>query len=136
MIDGIKFLEPYKKRLSNLREDLKKDVQQLIDEKKINYEQAIRIFEDSKLFEIEGFIMTNGIFDVYTDYISGSWINRCETIYFSQISDWINEGYVDEDDDEDFLKAYKDKNITKEDLQKEIYDTIISDNIVGFIYDW
>ena len=36
--------------------------------------------------------MTNGIFDVYTDYISGSWVNRCETIYFSQISDWINEG--------------------------------------------
>ena len=135
MINADEFLKPYEERLSNLREDLKKDIQQLIDEKKINYEQAIRIFEDSKLFEIEGFIMTNGIFDVYTDYISGSWVNRCETIYFSQISDWINEGYVDEDE-EDFLKAYKDKNITKEDLQKEIYDTIVNDNIVGFIYDW
>lgn len=131
MIDEIEFLKPYKERLSNLREDLKKEVQQLIDEKKINYEQAIRIFEDSKLFEIEGFIMTNGIFDVYTDCISGSWVNRYETIYFSQISDWIN------DDSDDYLeKVYKDKNITKEDLQKEIYDTIISDNIVGFIYDW
>lgn len=136
MINVDEFLKPYKERLSNLREDLKKDVQQLIDEKKINYEQAIRIFEDSKLFEIEGFIMTNGIFDVYTDYISGSWINRCETIYFSQISDWINEDYIDEDDDENFLKAYKDKNVSREDLQKEIYDTIINDNIVGFIYDW
>ena len=136
MINADEFLKPYEERLSNLREDLKKEVQQLIDEKKINYEQAIRIFEDSKLFEIEGFIMTNGIFDVYTDYISGSWVNRCETSYFSQISDWINKGYVDEDDDEDFLKAYKDKNITKEDLQKEIYDTIVNDNIVGFIYDW
>lgn len=131
MIDEIEFLKPYKERLSNLREDLKKEVQQLIDEKKINYEQAIRIFEDSKLFEIEGFIMTNGIFDIYTDCISGSWVNRYETIYFSQISDWIN------DDSDDYLeKVYKDKNITKEDLQKEIYDTIISDNIVGFIYDW
>lgn len=136
MINKGEFIKPYKERLFNLREDLKKDVQQLIDKKEINYEQAIRIFEDSKLFEIEGFIMTNGIFDVYTDYISGSWVNRCETIYFSQISDWINEGYVDEDDDEDFLKAYKDKNITKEDLQKEIYDTIVNDNIVGFKYDW
>lgn len=135
MINADEFLKPYEERLFNLREDLKKDVQQLIDEKKINYEQAIRIFEDSKLFEIEGFIMTNGIFDVYTDYISGSWVNRCETIYFSQISDWINEGYADEDD-EDFLKTYKDKNITKEDLQKEIYDMIVNDNIVGFIYDW
>lgn len=135
MIDEIEFLKPYKERLSNLREDLKKDVQQLINEKKINYEQAISIFEDSKLFEIEGSIMTNGIFDVYTDYISGSWVNRYETIYFSQITDWINEDYIDEDD-EDFLKAYKDKNVSREDLQKEIYDTIINDNIVGFIYDW
>lgn len=131
MIDKIEFLKPYKERLSNLREDLKKEVQQLIDKKEINYEQAISIFEDSKLFEIEGFIMTNGIFDVYTDCISGSWVNRYETIYFSQISDWIN------DDSDDYLeKVYKDKNITKEDLQKEIYDTIINDNIVGFIYDW
>lgn len=131
MIDEIEFLKPYKERLSNLREDLKKEVQQLIDEKKINYEQAIRIFEDSKLFEIEGFIMTNGIFDVYTDYISGSWVNRCETIYFSQISDWIND-----DDEGCITEICKEKGVTKEDLQKEIYDTIISDNIIGFIYDW
>ena len=132
MIDLAKFLEPYKEHLSNLREDLKKDVQQLIDEKKINYEQAIEILENSKLFEIKDFIIRDGIFDTYTDYISGSWINRCETIYFSQISDWINDNY----DDEEFLEDYKDKNITKEDLQKEIYDTIVNDNIVGFIYDW
>lgn len=131
MIDKIKFLEPYKERLSNLREDLKKDVQKLIDEKEINYEQAIRIFEDSKLFEIEGFIICEGIFDIYTDYISGSWVNRCETIYFSQISDWIDddyEGYV--------TKICEEKGVTKEDFQKEIYDTIINDNIVGFKYDW
>ena len=132
MIDLAKFLEPYKEHLSNLREDLKKDVQQLIDEKKINYEQAIEILENSKLFEIKDFIIRDGIFDTYTDYISGSWVNRRETIYFLQISDWINDNY----DDEEFLEDYKDKNITKEDLQKEIYDTIIKDNIVGFIYDW
>lgn len=131
MINVDEFLKPYKERLFNLREDLKKDIQQLIDEKKINYEQAIRIFEDSKLFEIEGFIMTNGIFDVYTDYISGSWVNRCETIYFSQISDWINEDY-----DGNVTEICENKGVTKEDLQKEIYDTIINDNIVGFIYDW
>lgn len=131
MINVDEFLKPYKERLSNLREDLKKDVQQLIDEKKINYEQAIRIFEDSKLFEIEGFIMTNGIFDRYTDYISGSWVNRYETIYFSQISDWINDDY-----DGYVIKICENKGVTKEDLQKEIYDTIINDNIVGFIYDW
>lgn len=131
MINVDEFLKPYKERLFNLREDLKKDIQQLIDEKKINYEQAIRIFEDSKLFEIESFIMTNGIFDVYTDYISGSWVNRCETIYFGQISDWINEDY-----DGNVTETCENKGVTKEDLQKEIYDTIVNDNIVGFIYDW
>lgn len=127
----IDILKPYKERLSNLREDLKKEVQQLIDKKEINYEQAISIFESSKLFEIKSFIIRDGIFDAYTDYISGSWVNRCETIYFSQISDWINEDY-----DGNVTEICENKGVTKEDLQKEIYDTIINDNIVGFIYDW
>lgn len=127
----IEFLKPYKNSLSNLREKLKKEVQQLIDEKKINYEQAIRIFEHSDLFGIESYLINIGIFDVYTDYISGYWANRYETIYFSNISDWIND-----DDSDSFLKEVYDKNVNKEDLQKEIYDTIISDNIVGFKYDW
>jgi len=130
MINVDEFLKSYEERLSNLRENLKKDVQQLIDEKKINYEQAIRIFEDSKLFEIKGLIIYKGIFDVYTDY-AGDWANRCETIYFSQISDWINDDY-----EGCITEICKEKGVTKEDLQKEIYDTIISDNIVGFIYDW
>lgn len=127
----IEFLKPYKNSLSNLREKLKKEVQQLIDEKKINYEQAIRIFEHSDLFGIESYLINIGIFDVYTDYISGYWANRYETIYFSDISDWIND-----DDNDSFLKEVYDKSVNKEDLQKEIYDTIISDNIVGFKYDW
>jgi hypothetical protein len=128
----IDILEPYKERLSNLREDLKKEVQQLIDEKEINYEQAIEIFENSKLFEIETFIIDDGIFGVYCDYISERlWCDRHETIYFSHISDWINEDYKG-----CVTEIYKDEDITKEDLQKEIYDTIINDNIVGFIYDW
>lgn len=127
----IEFLKPYKNSLSNLREKLKKEVQQLIDEKKINYEQAIKIFEHSDLFGIKAYLINEGIFDVYTDYISGYWANRRETIYFSDISDWIND-----DDSDSFLKEVYDKSVNKEDLQKEIYDTIVNDNIVGFIYDW
>lgn len=134
MIDTTKFLEYYKERLTILRENLKKEVQELIVEKKINYEQAIRIFEDSKLFEIENFIMCEGIFDVYTDYVSDfMYVNRGETIYFSRISDWINDN---EEEGNYVKKAYKDKDVSREDLQKEIYDTIVEDNIVGFRYDW
>lgn len=132
MINKCEFIKPYEERLSNLREDLKKDVQKLIDEKEINYEQAIEIFEHSDLFGIEDFIICEGIFDVYTDYASDRlWFNRHEIIHFSHISDWINDdykGYITE--------ICEEKGVTKEDLQKEIYDTIISDNIVGFIYDW
>ena len=134
MINIEEFLESYKKRLSNLREDLKKEVQRLIDEKKINYEQAIRILENSKLFEIEDFIISDGIFDVYTDYVSDfMYVNRGETIYFSRISDWINDN---EEKEKYVKKAYKDKDINREDLQKEIYDTIVDNNIVGFRFDW
>ena len=132
MINLAKFLGPYKEHLSNLREDLKKDVQQLIDKKEINYEQAITILEYSELFKIEDFIIGDGIFDVYTDYASDRlWFNRHETIYFSQISDWINDDY-----EGCVTEICEDKGVTKEDLQKEIYDTIVNDNIVGFIYDW
>lgn len=127
MINVDEFLKPYKEHLFNLRENLKKDVQQLINEGKISYEQAINIFEDSKLFEIKSFIICEGIFDVYTDDISG-YINRCETIYFSQVIDWIN------DSEGEVLEAYN--AISDKDPYKEIYDTVIDDNIVGFKYDW
>lgn len=132
MINVDEFLKPYKEHLFNLRENLKKDVQQLIDEGKISYEQAINIFEYSELFKIEDFIICEGIFDVYTDYASDRlWFNRCETIYFSRISDWIDDDY-----EGCVTKICEEKGVTKEDLQKEIYDTIINDNIVGFKYDW
>lgn len=127
MINVDEFLKPYKEHLFNLRENLKKDVQQLIDEGKISYEQAINIFEDSKLFEIKSFIICEGIFDVYTDDISG-YVNRCETIYFSQVIDWIN------DSEGEVLEVYN--AISDKDPYKEIYDTVIDDNIVGFKYDW
>lgn len=127
MINVDEFLKPYKEHLFNLRENLKKDVQQLINEGKISYEQAINIFEDSKLFEIKSFIICEGIFDVYTDDISG-YVNRCETIYFSQVIDWIN------DSEGEVLEAYN--AISDKDPYKEIYDTVIDDNIVGFKYDW
>lgn len=133
MINVNEFLKPYEERLFNLREDLKKDVQQLIDKKEINYEQAISIFEYSELFGIEDYIMKDGIFGEYTDFVSDRlWVNRHEIIYFGQISDWINDDY----EDDVITEICEEKGVTKEDLQKEIYDTIINDNIVGFIFDW
>ena len=133
MINKGEFIKPYEERLSNLRKDLKKDVQKLIDEKEINYEQAISIFEYSELFGIKDYIMEDGIFGEYTDFVSDRlWVNRHEIIYFGQISDWINDDY----DDDVITEICENKGVTKEDLQKEIYDTIVSDNIVGFIYDW
>lgn len=133
MINKGEFIKPYEERLSNLREDLKKDVQKLIDEKEINYEQAISIFEYSELFGIEDYIMEDEIFGEYTDFVSDRlWVNRHEIIYFGQISDWINDDY----DADVITEICENKGVTKEDLQKEIYDTIINDNIVGFIYDW
>ena len=129
MIDLAKFLEPYEERLSNLRENLKKDVQKLIDEKEINYEQAISIFVYSELFKIENFIIDDGIIGMYTDY--NDYFNRRETIDFGQISDWIDDDY-----EGDITAICEEKGVTKEDLQKEIYDTIVNDNIIGFKYDW
>ena len=64
--------------------------------------------------------------DYYNDYF-----NRRETIDFGQISDWIDDDY-----EGDITAICEEKGVTKEDLQKEIYDTIVNDNIIGFKYDW
>ena len=100
------------------RENIKKVVQKWIDNKEISYSDAIRIFEASGYFDIESYIINEGIFDSFNEYIS-EYIHRMTTIYFSEVIDWL-----------------RDKEDISEDTYKEIYDYAIKNNVVGYIYDW
>ena len=100
------------------RENIKKVVQKWIDNKEISYYDAIRIFEASGYFDIESYIINEGIFDSFNEYIS-EYIHRMTTIYFSEVIDWLH-----------------DKEDISEDSYEEIYDYAIKNNVIGYIYDW
>lgn len=118
MINVDKVITSLHNKNKKSRENIKKVVQKWIDNKEISYSDAIRIFEASGYFDIESYIINEGIFDSFNEYIS-EYIHRMTTIYFSEVIDWLH-----------------DKEDIYEDAYKEIYDYAIKNNVVGYIYDW
>ena len=118
MIDINKVITSLRNKKIKSRENIKKIVQKWIDNKEISYSNAIKIFEASSYFDIESYIIDEGIFDSFNEYIS-EYIHRMTTIYFSEIIDWLHTK----------------KDISK-DVYKEIYDYAIRNNVVGYIYNW
>ena len=118
MIDINKVITSLRNKKIKSRENIKKIVQKWIDNKEISYSNAIKIFEASSYFDIESYIIDEGIFDSFNEYIS-EYIHRMTTIYFSEIIDWLHTK----------------KDISK-DIYKEIYDYAIRNNVVGYIYNW
>ena len=118
MINVDKVITSLHNKNKKSRENIKKVVQKWIDNKEISYSDAIRIFEASGYFDIESYIINEGIFDLFNEYIS-EYIHRMTTIYFSEVIDWL-----------------RDKEDISEDTYKEIYDYAIKNNVVGYIYDW
>ena len=118
MIDINKVITSLRNKKIKSRENIKKIVQKWIDNKEISYSNAIKIFEASSYFDIESYIIDEGIFDSFNEYIS-EYIHRMTTIYFSEVIDWL-----------------RNKEDISEDTYKEIYDYAIKNNVVGYIYDW
>lgn len=118
MINVDKVITSLHNKNKKSRENIKKVVQKWIDNKEISYSDAIRIFEASGYFDIESYIINEGIFNSFNEYIS-EYIHRMTTIYFSEVIDWL-----------------RDKEDISEDTYKEIYDYAIKNNVVGYIYDW
>ena len=118
MINVNKVITSLRNKNKKYRKNIKKVVQKWIDNKEISYSDAIKIFEASGYFDIESYIINEGIFDSFNEYIS-EYIHRMTTIYFSEVIDWLH-----------------DKEDISEDSYKEIYDYAIKNNVVGYIYDW
>ena len=118
MINVDKVITSLHNKNKKSRENIKKVVQKWIDNKEISYSDAIRIFEASGYFDIESYIINEGIFDSFNEYIS-EYIHRMTTIYFSEVIDWL-----------------RDKEDISEDSYEEIYDYAIKNNVIGYIYDW
>ena len=118
MIDINKVITSLRNKKIKSRENIKKVVQKWIDNKEISYSDAIKIFEVSGYFDIESYIIDEGIFDSFNEYIS-EYIHKMTTIYFSEIIDWLHT-----------------KEDISEDVYKEIYNYAIRNNVVGYIYNW
>ena len=127
MTKSEEIIERLNKSNAYARESLKICVQKGIDNEEITYAEAIDIFEASHYFDIKSFIIGEGIFDAYDEYIA-DWVEKGRTIYFSTIISWLdeNEGELTEAEDA----------AGNEDPYKQIYDYAVKHNVVGYEYDW
>jgi hypothetical protein len=115
------------------REECKKAVQEMLDNKEISYCEALNIFEESRLFEISSFIIgkydgkepIDLLLNEYDDTLE----YKYQVIMFSDVSDWIEwqEGEVEE--------ALDAAGIT-DNPHKILYDYAIKTNYIGYTFDW
>lgn len=113
------------------REAFKKAIQILVDEGEIDYAEALKAMQESRLFEISPYILDHTgkdeaceIFEMYDDDLE----YKYETIYFTDITDWIewSEGEVQEALDAAGVS----------DPYKALYDYAMKTNYIGYIFDW
>ena len=113
------------------REAFKKAIQILVDEGEIDYAEALKAMQESRLFEISPYILDHTgedeaceIFEMYDDDCE----YKYETIYFTDITDWIewSEGEVQEALDAAGIS----------DPYKALYDYAVKTNYIGYIFDW
>lgn len=117
---------------TSAREALKQRVQEEIDKNRINYADAISIFEASGLFDIGGCIISKGpwVIEYYDDYCS-DWIDKYQTIHFTDIIDWIYE------DEGELQEAYDAAGLNEPyDPIKDLYEFAKESNLIGYNFDW
>lgn len=114
------------------REALKQRVQEEIDKNRINYADAISIFEASGLFDIDDCIIYKGpwVIEYYDDYCSDL-IEKYQTIHFTDIIDWI---YNDEGE---LQEAYDAAGLNEPyNPIKDLYEFAKESNLIGYNFDW
>jgi hypothetical protein len=115
------------------REECKKAVQEMLDNKEISYCEALHIFEESRLFEISPYILADDDskepIDLLLNMYDVTLEDKYQTITFIDISDWVEwqEGEVEE--------ALDAADVT-EDPNKILYDYAISTDYIGYKFDW
>jgi hypothetical protein len=115
------------------REECKKAVQKMIDNKELSYCEALHVFEESRLFEISSFIIAKydgkEPIDLLLNEYDESLEYKYQVINFTDVSDWIEwrEGEIEE--------ALDAAGIT-EDPNKILYDYAVKSNYIGYTFDW
>ena len=115
------------------REECKKAVQEMLDNKEISYCDALNIFEESRLFEVSPFIIAKydgkEPIDLLLNEYDESLEYKYQVIMFSDVSDWIEwqEGEIEE--------ALDAAGIT-DNPHKILYDYAVKTNYIGYTFDW
>ena len=115
------------------REECKKAVQEMLDNKEISYCDALNIFEESRLFEVSSFIIAKydgeRPIDLLLNEYDESLEYKYQVIMFSDVSDWVEwqEGEIQE--------ALDAADIT-DDPDKILYDYAVETNYIGYTFDW
>jgi hypothetical protein len=115
------------------REECKKAVEEMLDNKEISYCDALNIFEESRLFEISPFIIAKydgeRPIDLLLNEYDESLEYKYQVINFTDVSDWIEwqEGEIEE--------ALDAADIT-DSPHKILYDYAVESNYIGYTFDW
>ena len=126
MINYKQVIEELNNKQAQLRKDLKEKVQKWIDAGELDYYDAIRIFEASKYFETDCFIIDDGILKYYNEHIA-DYGERYRTIHFSDVLEWIT-------DNEEIQEAYN--SADGGDPFEELYKYVVDNDIISYVYDW
>ena len=115
------------------REECKKAVQEMLDNKEISYCDALNIFEESRLFDISPYILSrndsNNPIDLLLNEYDETLEYKYQTVTFTNISNWIewSEGEVEE--------ALDAAGIT-DNPHKILYDYAVATDYIGYTFDW
>lgn len=115
------------------REECKKAVQEMLDNKEISYCDALNIFEESRLFEVSPFIIAKydgkEPIDLLLNEYDETLEYKYQVIMFSDVSDWVEwqEGEIEE--------ALDAAGIT-DNPHKILYDYAVKTNYIGYTFDW
>jgi hypothetical protein len=125
-------LTSIKEERERKREECKVAVQEMLDNKEISYCDALNIFKESRLFDIYPFILSDHKdtpINILLDEYDEGYEDRYATIYFTDISDWIewSEGEIQE--------ALDAAGIT-DNPHKILYDYAVKTNYIGYTFDW
>lgn len=126
MINHRQVIKELNDKRIQLRKDLKEKVQKWVDAGELDYYNAILIFETSKYFETDCFLIDDGILEQYNEYIA-DYGERYSTIYFSDVLEWITNN-------EEIQEAYN--SAGGGDPFEELYKYAIDNDIISYVYDW
>lgn len=126
-----KVISEIKSNREKSREEFKVALQGMVDRGEVEYSEAIRIMEESRLFEVSSFILgkheSKEPIDMIFNWYDNGLEYKYQVIMFSDIVEWMD--YIKDEVTEEF-------NAIDTNPYKVLYDYAMETNYIGYTFDW